>query len=343
MKNKKVKIIPLLMTLMLCSCGVEKKDYSSSVSEGDERVTLAQLITPGSEGNSEDPYNGEMAGVSGTLEAVYTPTPTPIPAVIPYNIRTNLAPSLISAKGAGDSQKTEAVLGQIWDEDPAWADKFRAVTEHWDKVNAEGYVNVFTDTEYIRDDVIQNGMKTTAFNGRLMFPEKLPEDESLCFIVAGFELQSNGAPKKEMIDRLVIALGCAQQYPNSYVLLTGGPTAMGNPSATEADVMADWLEDHGVSRERLIVENRSTITFENALFAYDILQKEYPQIAELAIVSSDYHIPLCSILFEARCLLKADEDSTIHVIANIGSITTGYSFGIKEQGRQLTDMIREIR
>lgn len=343
MNKRKVTAAALMTALILSSCGIEVKDYGSMAGEGEERVTLAQLVTPGSEREGEDTEGSDPADTTGTDGEASTPTPTPIPTGIPYNIRISLAPTLINAKIAGNNDKAEMVLGQIWDEDPAWADKFRAVAEHWDKANSAEYVNVFTDTEYIREDVIQNGMNTTVFNGRMMFPEKLPEDESLCFIVAGFELQSNGAPKKEMIDRLVVALGCAQQYPNSYVLLTGGPTAMGNPSATEADVMADWLEEHGVSRDRLIVENRSTITFENALYSYDILQDRYPQIAELAIVSSDYHIPLCSVLFEARCLLKSDEDSTIHVIANIGTMTTGYCFTTGEQGRQLIDMIKEIR
>ena len=343
MNKRKVTAAAVTTALILCSCSARTTDYGSMAGTGDERVTLGQLVTPGADKEGDIIDGGEPSDNTEITEEVSTPTPTPIPTGIPYNIRVSLAPTLINTKVSGDNSKVERVLGQIWDEDPGWADKFRAVVEHFDIANSASYVNVFTDTEYIREDVIQNGMNTTAFNGRLMFPEKLPEDESLCFIVAGFELQSNGAPKKEMIDRLVVALGCAQQYPNAYVLLTGGPTAMGNPSATEADVMADWLEEHGVSRDRLIVENRSTITFENALYAYDILQDRYPQIAELAIVSSDYHIPMCSVLFEARCLLKADEDSTIHVIANIGTMTTGYSFTTGEQGRQLIDMIKQIR
>ena len=163
----------LMTTLLLCSCGVEAKDYSSMTGEGEERVTLAQLVTPGSEKEADTPEVGVTADVTEPVEEVSTPTPTPIPTGIPYYIRTSLAPALVNAKASGDNDKVERVLGQIWDEDPAWADKFRAVAEHWDVANSAEYVNVFADTEYIREDVIQNGMNTTVYNGRLMFPEKL--------------------------------------------------------------------------------------------------------------------------------------------------------------------------
>ena len=54
--------------------------------------------------------------------------------------------------------------------------------------------------------------------------------------------------------------------------------------------MAKWLEKKGVDKKRIIVEDTSITTAQNAIFTYDILTSLYPSVTELAIVSSDYHI-----------------------------------------------------
>ena len=58
--------------------------------------------------------------------------------------------------------------------------------------------------------------------------------------------------------RLEKALECAEKYPNALVMCTGGGTASGNPDATEAGQMCRWLEEHGISSDRLIAEASQT-------------------------------------------------------------------------------------
>lgn len=150
-----------------------------------------------------------------------------------------------------------------------------------------------------------------------MLPDGLPEDASLCIVVLGYQLNPDGSMKDELIGRLETALANHNKYPNSYILVTGGGTASGNVQATEADCMAQWLVENGVASEKIIIENRSKTTLENALYSCAILEDCFSEVTDIAIITSDYHIPLGCVLFNAECILS--ESRTVNgraVVAN---------------------------
>ena len=70
--------------------------------------------------------------------------------------------------------------------------------------------------------------------------------------------------------------------------------------------MAKWLIDKGIDEERIIVEDNSLTTAQNAIFTYDILTTRHPKVSKLAIVSSDYHIGTGVLLFSAESILRAN-------------------------------------
>ena len=43
---------------------------------------------------------------------------------------------------------------------------------------------------------------------------------------------------------------------------------------TEASVMHDYLEQHGIDATRIIIEDQSTSTYENLVFSKELLPKE---------------------------------------------------------------------
>ena len=137
----------------------------------------------------------------------------------------------------------------------------------------------------------------------------------------------DGEMAPELLERCRTALECLRRYPEAMLLLTGGGTAaVGNP-ATEADQMAAWFESQGISRARMIIENTSLTTTQNALNSIRILSEQYPQIRTLAIVSSDYHIRLGSLLFQCAAFLREFEegDPACVVAANASFPTEGSS------------------
>lgn len=138
-----------------------------------------------------------------------------------------------------------------------------------------------------------------------VLPDGLPDTEELCLVVLGFQLNPDGTMKDELVGRLEVALRSLTKYPRALVVCTGGGTAAADPSATEAGKMAGWLEEHGVARERIITEDNSLTTAQNAIFTYDLLTCRCPQVRKLAIVSSDYHIATGELLFEAEAILRA--------------------------------------
>ncbi len=91
------------------------------------------------------------------------------------------------------------------------------------------------------------------------------------------------------------------------IVCTGGGTAAEDTAATEAGRMARWLIDHGIAPERVIVEDRSLTTAQNAIYTFEILEKRFPQVSSLAIISSDYHIATGTLLFGAEAVLRADD------------------------------------
>ena len=164
-------------------------------------------------------------------------------------------------------------VGAVWD----------SIMEYWD------YANTAMEIQYD------------------MLPDGLPEDDSLCLVVLGFQLLPDGGMDPELVGRCEVALKSAEKYPNAFVLLTGGGTAYRNGLVTEAGVMADWLKEHGIAEERLIVEDRSLTTAENAVYSDAILYENYPQVRSLAIISSDYHSGMGSVLFHTKAQCRAYE------------------------------------
>lgn len=133
-----------------------------------------------------------------------------------------------------------------------------------------------------------------------VLPDGLPEDDSLCIVVLGYALKSDGSMQAELIDRLEVALESALKYPNAYVAVTGGDTAS-KAATTEAEAMASWLIQNGICPDRLILETKSLSTTYNAVNTYTMFVRSYPTIKSLAVISSDYHVPWGCAMFQAVC------------------------------------------
>ena len=185
--------------------------------------------------------------------------------------------------GSEADQQVSLLLQELETADPDAALRWRSILELWKSVLHE---------PAIHEDVL---------------PDDLPDTDELCIVALGYQLKPDGSMRDELISRLKVVLRCAEKYPNAYIACTGGPTAVSNDLATEAVRMADWLEEHGVSRKRLIVEDRSLTTAQNAIFTLRILREKFPQIHQLAIVTSDYHIATGVLLFETEAILRAEK------------------------------------
>ena len=175
-------------------------------------------------------------------------------------------------------------------------------------------------------------------------PDGLPDTDELCIVVLGFQLNPDGTMKDELIQRLTVALNSAKKYPNAYIVCTGGGTASENAAASEAGEMAKWLVEQGIDQKRVIIEDNSITTAQNAIFTYDILTSLYPSVKKLAIVSSDYHIATGELLFKAESILRANApgNEKLEVISNAAWKAPSGSLSAMFQAGALIELFGDI-
>lgn len=218
----------------------------------------------------------------------------------------------INIKGTGKIGAANDCLKQLSSYDVNEGKRWEEISEYWDKINENDFLNLNS------------------------VPSGLSEEDNLCIVVMGYCLNPDGSMRDELVGRLETALKVANKYPNAYVLVTGGGTASNNPNATEADCMADWLIDNGLNEDRIIIENKSRTSAENALLSYYILDSDYPQIDSVVIVTSDYHVPLGCLLYNTQFMLK---DSKIRVISNYGYISNNpHRFNLSDQAEWVINL-----
>lgn len=154
-------------------------------------------------------------------------------------------------------------------------------------------------------------------------PDGLGDGSGLCIVVLGYQLNPDGTLQRELEWRLGAALGSARKYPKAYVLCTGGGTASRAEDVTEAEQMAAWLINHGLDPSRIIVENKSMTTTQNAIRSYKILRSQYPEVDSVAIVSSDYHVAWGATMFQTQFTIAARElgDKMLKVVSNAAAYT----------------------
>ncbi len=195
--------------------------------------------------------------------------------------------------GEGAQEQIEALLTELEAADPDAGLRWRSIMAIWQSA----------DESAIYEDVL---------------PDGLPDTDELCIVALGFALNPDGSMRDELIERLRVVLSSAEKYPKALILCTGGGTAAEDASATEAGKMGEWLIENGIDDARVVVEDKSLTTAQNAINSYRILTEQYPQVTQLAIVSSDYHIATGTLLFEAEAILKAEKPGgeRMHVVSN---------------------------
>ena len=151
-----------------------------------------------------------------------------------------------------------------------------------------------------------------------VLPDGLPDDNSLCIVTLGFQLdQKTGEMQPELIDRLNVTLASAEKYPNAYIVVTGGGTSPANPNNTEGGEMSKWLIKHGVDEKRIIVEDRAPTTVGNAIYTFELL-KGKPEVKSVAMISSASHIQRAIAIFETVFQLEAYKqgNDSIKILSN---------------------------
>jgi uncharacterized SAM-binding protein YcdF (DUF218 family) len=112
-------------------------------------------------------------------------------------------------------------------------------------------------------------------------------------IVLGGVIESSGPGNQIMLnegaERLAVVPDLARRYPNARILFSGGNAALIGDGSAEASAAARLLESFGISRDRLLLEDRSRTTLENAVFSKEIVEPKRGD--RWLLVTSAYHMP----------------------------------------------------
>merc|ERR1712013_335575 len=116
--------------------------------------------------------------------------------------------------------------------------------------------------------------------------------------VLGHGLGQHGEPSALLRERCRVGAGLAQEVQDAVVIPTGGdPQQVG---VTEAAAMLYILQEHGVTRDRVELEEQAWDTASNAIFVLDMARKKADKgVVRLHLVTSAYHMPRSAWTFLA--------------------------------------------
>ena len=104
-------------------------------------------------------------------------------------------------------------------------------------------------------------------------------------IILGAKVKPGGVLSLSLKNRMDTAIPYLVQHPQVKVIVSGGQGA--DEEQTEASAMYDYLVSAGIGESRILVEDRSTSTYQNLAFSKEILPAD---VRELTIVSNDFHL-----------------------------------------------------
>jgi uncharacterized SAM-binding protein YcdF (DUF218 family) len=105
-----------------------------------------------------------------------------------------------------------------------------------------------------------------------------------------FVTASRGQPSvPTAAERLFAAAELARRYPEAKIVVSGGDASIVQTHLLEAPIMRDVLMSQGVDPKRIVLEDRSRNTYENAVESYRVAK---PKPGEVWIlVTSAWHMP----------------------------------------------------
>lgn len=96
----------------------------------------------------------------------------------------------------------------------------------------------------------------------------------------------NGGPSLMLRERLIAAQDYLEENPEAVCVVSGGQGA--DESISEAQCMYEYLTEHGISPERIYMEDKSTSTRENIKFSAEVIRANgLPD--KMNIVTNEFH------------------------------------------------------
>lgn len=123
-------------------------------------------------------------------------------------------------------------------------------------------------------------------------------DDCDYLLILGGNVIGADTPSPQLFERMKAAADYLEEHKNVIAVPCGGCFREGQKKS-EAAIIADYLISQGISPERIILEDKSSTTYENFEFGIPIIEKHSGKNAEnlrIAFLSSDYHMHRAGII-----------------------------------------------
>ncbi len=129
---------------------------------------------------------------------------------------------------------------------------------------------------------------------RFPVPENMPAEVNGIIVLGGAVDQYVTKARGEIslggsVERILRFSTLAQEFPDAKLVYTGGSGMVTRQEIKEADVVTPILQQLGIDTTRVIFENQSRNTYENALYSLELLQPEPDE--KWILVTSATHMP----------------------------------------------------
>ena len=130
-------------------------------------------------------------------------------------------------------------------------------------------------------------------------------DKCEYLLILGGNVIGADTPSPQLFERMKAAAVYLKENPETVAVPCGGCFRDGQKKS-EAAIISDYLIEQGIEAERIILEDKSTTTYENFEFGTKIIEnhaKKPIDEVKVAFLSSDYHLHRASIIAK-RCGVK---------------------------------------
>lgn len=134
---------------------------------------------------------------------------------------------------------------------------------------------------------------------------KKNRDKCDYLLILGGNVIGADTPSPQLLERMKAAAVYLKENPETVAVPCGGCFRDGQKKS-EAQIIAEYLIEQGIEESRIVLEDKSTTTYENFEFGTKIIENhsgKAPDEVRVAFLSSDYHIHRASIIAK-RCGVK---------------------------------------
>ena len=127
------------------------------------------------------------------------------------------------------------------------------------------------------------------------------KDDCQYLMILGGDIIGADTPSPQLFERMKAAAVYLKKNENCFIIPCGG-CFRPEQKKSEAEIIANYLVEQGIDSSRIILENKSKTTFENFVFALEIIKVHSGKSIDetkIAFLSSNYHIHRSTII--AKC------------------------------------------